>query len=182
MEITILLKRRKRVGGYSQYCKRPKKNRFFLLWRLPKLLASIPPWREGEGLLDNVQIFIVFFMAYLRIKIILKNQQRPFDCLANPFKDFPLSLYVYAEGGSLCFSHQISCLHEICSTGVLAWTFHVSMNLFILIIFHIELCEIIFDYEINNSCIHEIHARNHPLHKISCKHEIWWLKHPLPMK
>ena len=63
-------------------------------------MASIPPWREGEGLLDNVQIFIVFFMAYLRIKIILKNQQRPFDCLANPFKDFSLSLYVYAEGGS----------------------------------------------------------------------------------
>ena len=64
-------------------------------------MASIPPWGEGEGLLDNVQIFIVFFfMAYLRIKIILKNQQRPFDCLANPFKDFPLSLYVYAEGWS----------------------------------------------------------------------------------
>ena len=87
-------------GGTPSIVKDQKKIVFFLLWRLPKLLASIPPWGEGEGLLDNVQIFIVFFMAYLRIKIILKNQQRPFDCLANPFKDFPLSLYVYAEGWS----------------------------------------------------------------------------------
>ena len=47
---------------------------------------------------------------------------------------------------------------KFCAVDDFVHVFHVFMNLFILIIFHIELCEIIFDYEINNSCKHEILA------------------------
>ena len=94
MEITILLKRLQRVGGYSQYCKRPKKILFLFCYEgFPNFWRPYLPGGRVKDFWTMSKSLQFFFMAYLRIKIILKNQQRPFDCLANPFKDFSLSLY-----------------------------------------------------------------------------------------